>query len=107
MSTTFLTLLCEENKMPQNSEGAFVPPKISGYRQLSAAEIALMNEAKAIEATFLAHVEKVRKHIDERRRGASDEEFERLYEAEPERWVVMARTDMQVACMKLCRAVRS
>lgn len=37
----------------------FVQPKITGYRQLSSAEVALMNEGKALAEQCGAYVEKL------------------------------------------------
>lgn len=88
----------------------FMQPKITGYRQLTAEDTALMNRAKAAGAAFEAVLFEVRKHIAAQRKmsesaEASTPEALRLQDAEPERWAAMARTDMQTAVMKLCRAI--
>jgi hypothetical protein len=40
----------------------FTQPKITGYRQLSEAEVALMNEGKALAEACGAYIEKLRLH---------------------------------------------
>lgn len=90
-----------------------VTAKIKGYRQLSEEEQALMNEAKELEQSAIRLLKKVRKHIQNQILNARSElakdgrniEIMRLSDAEPERWLSMARTDFQTATMKLCRAV--
>lgn len=62
--------------------------KIAGYRELSQAEIDLMNEIKAVGPTLGALVEKLRATpgIDQR-------------------WVSIGATDLQTGLMALTRAV--
>lgn len=40
----------------------FIQPKITGYRQLSEAEVALMNEGKALAEQVGDYIEKLRMH---------------------------------------------
>ena len=42
----------------------FIQPKITGYRQLSEAEVALMNEGKALAEQCGAYIAKLRAHGD-------------------------------------------
>lgn len=42
----------------------FTQPKITGYRQLSEAEVALMNEGKALAEACGAYIEKLRTHAN-------------------------------------------
>ncbi len=89
--------------------------KIKGYRELSADDIALMNEIKEEGARLEALVNKVRNRITLQRQGTlcksmeaherTEPERERLDAAEPERWAAMAKTDFQTGLMKLVRAV--
>jgi hypothetical protein len=92
--------------------------KISGYRELSAEEIDLMNEIKALGSQFATTLSRVRGHIAQQRHACTpaandgpsdlqvkDDETFRLHQAEPERWAAMAKTDMQTALMALVRAV--
>jgi len=87
----------------------FQQPKLTGYRQLNADEAAMMNEVKEWGARFEALVERVRGHVAYQQAEAKEQptatEVHRLRNAEPERWAAMARTDAQVAVMKLCRAI--
>lgn len=61
---------------------------VKGYRTLSDDDIALMNAMKGISRQFLAALAELGKHPD------SDK-----------RWLAIARTDMQTACMAACRAI--
>lgn len=105
--------------------------KIAGYRELSEAEIDLMNRIKAKGAELLALQAELFGRLDtdrevkqsEARRsmagkeyngtpytehtGASDEcqEYRRFMAAEPMRWASIGRTDIQTGIMALVRAV--
>lgn len=94
--------------------------KISGYRDLTEAEVALMNRIKAHEAETMALVRDVNAHLGEQVAGmrnaaiAEQEktgqepdltEMHRINNAEPARWAAIARTDFQTGFMKLVRAV--
>lgn len=61
---------------------------IKGYRDLSQAEIDLMNEGKALAEQVGAFVEKLQSHPDT-----------------DKRWVAIGRTDAQTAFMALIRSV--
>lgn len=83
--------------------------RIKGYRDLSQAEIDLMNKIKAHgEATDLL-VREVGAHITVQvaeAAGRDDHaELERIKLTEPGRWLAMARTGLQTGIMKLVRAV--
>jgi xanthine dehydrogenase iron-sulfur cluster and FAD-binding subunit A len=92
----------------------FMQPKITGYRQLTSHEAALMNEAKAIGAQFEDLIAKVRdwhnaqadlasaRQVADSRDG---DEFARLVNAEPGRWLAMGRTDIQTGVMKIVRSI--
>jgi hypothetical protein len=97
--------------------------KISGYRELSQAEIDLMNEVKALGPQIEAVLAKVHDHLVRQKDAAhgmpefaamvgsqtdQDEaqaELARLKTAEPLRWAAIARTDLQTGLMALTRAV--
>ena len=88
--------------------------KIKGYRDLSQAEIDLMNEIKAIGPQVQAVIEKVQKHISTQRYNCkcdagqalvNGEEWGRLEAATPERFAAMAKTDFQTGLMYLVRSV--
>lgn len=61
--------------------------EVQGYRTLTEKDIANMNRLKEISRQFLAQLE-----------------FLNDGENDP-RWLAIARTDMQTACMAACRAV--
>ena len=92
--------------------------KIAGYRELSQAEIDLMNRIKAWGAELVAlqaEVVDLLAQQDKDKRLAicvpSDNheahaaEFERFMAAEPLRWAAIAKTDIQTGIMALVRAV--
>ena len=88
----------------------FMQPKITGYRQLSPAEAALMNEAKALGAQFEDLVARLKRyHWEQNERALAtqmeDGELNRLVNAEPERWLAMGRTDIQTGVMKIVRSI--
>ncbi len=66
----------------------FTQPKITGYRQLSEAEVALMNEGKALAEQVGAYVEKLRAI------GTLDQ-----------RWVSIGATDLQRGFMAVIRGI--
>ncbi|WP_333881063.1 hypothetical protein [Atlantibacter hermannii] len=61
---------------------------VKGYRSLTETEIGAMNDVKAISRKFLAELDML----------ATNGEYDK-------RWLAIARTDMQTACMAACRAV--
>lgn len=81
--------------------------KIKGYRDLTAEDIALMNDIKTAGDAFGELVKRVQERVKAQRvtQPAIAGEKERLDAAEPERWAAMARTDFQTGLMKLVRAV--
>lgn len=87
----------------------FQQPKVTGYRQLNEIEAALMNEIKAIGAQFDTVARKVTAHVSAQTIAATNaqdkDEIARIDDAQPHRWVAIARTDAQTATMALVRAV--
>lgn len=97
--------------------------KITGYRELNAEEIALMNEIKEIGPQIEAVILKVQAHVHKQRMKAlyGQEDFEpslntavdpldpetlkRLEDATPERFASMAKTEFQTGLMYLVRSV--
>lgn len=81
--------------------------KISGYRELSQAEIDLMNEIKALGPAIEAVLVKVVEHVNKQRRQASQNEDigVRINDATPERFAELAKTELQTGLMYLTRAV--
>lgn len=71
-----------------NSAEPMTGKEVAGYRKLSDREIAAMNRLKAISREFLAELEAAGINPDHDRR-----------------WLAIAKTDMQTACMAACRAI--
>lgn len=83
--------------------------KIKGYRDLTQAEIDLMNKIKAHGEAANALLRDVQAHLRMQADSAasykdSSEEL-RIETAEPRVWVHMAKLDLQTGIMKLVRAV--
>ena len=82
-----------------------IQPKISGYRQLGKVEADLMNEAKALGSAFEELIVRLRQYHAMQSHAADHEEFSRLTNAEPGRWLAMGRTDIQTGVMKIVRSI--
>jgi len=83
-------------------------PKITGYRQLNAAEAELMNAIKAHGLATQALVERVQRHLDYQTVAINTGDSalaDQVGVAEPRRWLAMGRTDLQTGLMRLTRAV--
>ncbi len=83
--------------------------QIKGYRELTQAEIDLMNEIK-MKGVELQHLlTRVRIHVGEQENIAhkadSPDEMNRLFAAEPLRWAELAQTHIQLGLMALTRSV--
>lgn len=88
---------------------------ITGYRDLSQADVELMNEIKAEGLRIQTLHQKVCAHYGRARRAAGkiapepgrgeSDETHRLDAAEPDRWLGIAETHLQVGLMALTRAV--
>jgi hypothetical protein len=90
--------------------------QIKGYRDLSQAEIDLMNEIKALGPTIEALCDKIAAHVEAQHDAcyeANDapitlinaDEKARLDRANPRRWLIWGRDGMQANLMYLTRAV--
>lgn len=84
-----------------NTETHFVQPKITGYRQLTPAEVALMNEGKALAEQCGAYIEKLRMYKDCMRREGDN----RLDPALDQRWISIGATDLQRGFMAVIRGI--
>lgn len=84
----------------------FTQPKITGYRQLSEAEVALMNEGKALAEQCGAYIAKLRGHLST---NASPAQFDISPPlAEPpldQRWISIGATDLQRGFMAVIRGI--
>lgn len=85
---------------------------IKGYRDLSAEEIALMNEVKEAGVMLGALIDKIAVHLNKQydalwdvELGLNDAEDLRLEAAEPFNWHAQAKHDLQVGIMKLVRSI--
>lgn len=81
----------------------FTQPKITGYRQLSEAEVALMNEGKALAEQCGAYIAKLRKHP-----GTTPNQAPTEGDALPpldQRWVSIGATDIQTGFMAVIRGI--
>ena len=73
----------------------FTQPKITGYRQLTEAEVALMNEGKALAEQCGAYIEKLRS-------------LPNPTHAQPaldQRWISIGATDLQRGFMAVIRGI--
>jgi hypothetical protein len=80
---------------------------IKGYRDLSQAEIDLMNEGKELQAKFEDYHSRVRAQIiaSSSAPDLPKEEVERINRAEPLRWLSIGRTHFQEGMMATVRAI--
>ena len=83
----------------------FIQPKVTGYRQLTEAEAALMNEGKALSELCGAFVEKLRIHPDAKRIGTSNANINPLLTPLDQRWVSIGATDIQTGFMAIIRGI--
>ena len=86
----------------------FIQPKITGYRQLTADEAALMNEGKALAEQCGAYIAKLRGYVpkDVNEKLESGEIGE--YKAGPrldQRWISIGSTDLQRGFMAVIRGI--
>lgn len=83
--------------------------KISGYRELSAAEIDLMNRIKAKGQELLDLQQELNLYLVDQQETAMIQvvqyERHRLHNAEPLRWDAIGKTNIQTGVMALVRAV--
>ena len=85
----------------------FTQPKITGYRQLSEAEVALMNEGKALAEQCGAYIAKLRAHGDVAR-GISSQKDSELAPSPlllDQRWISIGATDLQRGFMAVIRGI--
>lgn len=77
----------------------FVQPKITGYRQLSEAEVALMNKGKALAEECGAYVAELRTH-----QGQKTSESPPCLSLD-QRWISIGATDLQRGFMAVIRGI--
>lgn len=94
---------------PEDAPVAAAPQdgsKVQGYRKLGDADIAQMNVFKDESRSFVQEIDVYRDYLKAQLNGPamlSADQAERLNNAL--RWLAIARTDVQTACMAACRAV--
>jgi hypothetical protein len=81
------------------------PTDVKGYRALSSEEIELINLIKADGASLHKRIKEVRDLLTAQACENSDVVTQRHHNAEPNRWLAEARTDLQKGLMSLVRAV--
>lgn len=85
----------------------FQQPKITGYRQLSEQEAALMNKVKAKGQELQSLVNDLNQYLTQQAADACGNatEQDRLEHAQPMKWLAVGKTDLQTGLMALTRAV--
>lgn len=79
-----------------------IQPKVTGYRQLSEAEVALMNEGKALAEACGDYIAKLRTHSDSGRGQTGDAN---IGPALDQRWISIGATDLQRGFMAVIRGI--
>lgn len=79
----------------------FQQPKITGYRQLSEAEVALMNEGKALAEACGAYIARRRAYVP-----TGDEPSDHVPgDTLDQRWISIGATDLQRGFMAVIRGI--
>lgn len=84
-----------------NNETHFIQPKITGYRQLSETEVALMNEGKALAEQCGAYIKKLREYVPDNGNGPAVAPGGSL----DQRWISIGSTDLQRGFMAVIRGI--
>lgn len=82
----------------------FIQPKITGYRQLSKEEAALMNEGKALAEKCGEYIEKLQAHPGIRPDGTAPK-LPGMLSALDQSWISIGATDIQKGFMALMRGI--
>lgn len=80
-------------------------PKITGYRQLSEAEVALMNEGKALAEQVGAYIEKLKSHPPSLDREGRVLQGQAGVPSIDHRWVAIGATQLQQGFMAVIRGI--
>jgi hypothetical protein len=75
-------------------------PKVTGYRQLSEAEVALMSEGKALAEACGEYIAKLRTHHDSKGGLCNGTELHL-----DQRWISIGATDLQRGFMAIIRGI--
>lgn len=87
-----------------NHDTHFAQPKITGYRQLSEQEVALMNEGKALAEQCGAYIAKLRQLDGLKKYDAAGDEAVST-PALDQRWISIGATDLQRGFMAVIRGI--
>lgn len=92
---------------PVNTETHFVQPKITGYRQLTPQEVALMNEGKALAEQCGAYIAKLRALPATGANGVPfvNETIDGPVPSLDQRWISIGATDLQRGFMAVVRGI--
>ena len=82
----------------------FTQPRITGYRQLSEAEVALMNEGEALAEQVGAYIAKLRAH-DGRVNGSWTQAERDAVLYLDQRWISIGATQLQQGFMAVIRGI--
>lgn len=82
----------------------FTQPKITGYRQLSETDAALINEGKALAEQCGEFIERLREHPDSSRMGGMPTAPGQLGSLD-QRWISIGATDLQRGFMAVVRGI--
>ena len=83
-----------------NTDTHFIQPKITGYRQLSPEEVALMNEGKALAEQCGAYIAKLREFPSSTVPIPPGSAF-----ALDQRWISIGATELQQGFMAVIRGI--
>ncbi len=78
-----------------------IQPKVTGYRQLTETEVALMNEGKALAEQCGEYIAKLRTYADVARKT----DVQQLTPPLDQRWVSIGATDIQRGFMAVIRGI--
>lgn len=82
-----------------------IQPKVTGYRQLSEAEVALMNEGKALAEACGDYIAKLRQHPSVHPMGHNAPTEPGKLPTLDQRWVSIGATDIQRGFMAVIRGI--
>lgn len=82
-----------------------IQPKVTGYRQLSEAEVALMNEGKALAEACGTYIAKLRTHPSAHPMGHNAPTGPGQLPTLDQRWVSIGATDIQRGFMAVIRGI--
>ena len=85
----------------------FIQPKITGYRQLSSEEVALMNEGKALAEACGAYIAKLRAYVPQNMSGPEGGDVEAFKPGATldQRWISIGATELQQGFMAVIRGI--